>query len=84
MQSRGVRKGSVPISSSDARANLRPPRIPDPTAATAIAYALALPEAVDAMRAVRRSPTSGEIVEVAAADPLNLVGIVTPGARVPA
>jgi hypothetical protein len=36
------------------------------------------------MRAVRRSPTSGEIVEVAAADPLNLVGIVTPGARVPA
>lgn len=33
MQSRGVRKGSAPISSSDARANLRPPRIPDPTAA---------------------------------------------------
>ncbi len=42
----------------------------------------ALPEAVDALRAVRRRRRSGEIVVVAAADPLNLVGIVTPGARV--
>ncbi len=45
----------------------------------------ALPEAVDALRAVRRSPREGaERIEIAAADPLNLVGVLTPGARVPA
>ncbi len=43
----------------------------------------ALPEAVEALRAVRRRPTAAETVIVAAADPLNLVGIVVPGARVP-
>ena len=42
----------------------------------------ALPEAVEALRATRRRRASGEIVLVAAADPLNLVGIVVPGARV--
>ncbi len=45
----------------------------------------ALPEAVDALRAVRRTKRDGaERIEVSAADPLNLVGILTPGARVPA
>ncbi|HEY4886559.1 MAG TPA: DEAD/DEAH box helicase [Myxococcales bacterium] len=45
----------------------------------------ALPEAVDAMRAVRKIPKSGEErVSLSACDPLNLVGILTPGARVPA
>jgi ATP-dependent Lhr-like helicase len=45
----------------------------------------AVPEAVDALRAVRRAPREGaERIEVSAADPLNLVGILTPGARVPA
>jgi ATP-dependent Lhr-like helicase len=45
----------------------------------------ALPEAVDALRAVRRAPRQGhERIEVSAADPLNLVGILTPGARVAA
>ena len=44
----------------------------------------ALPEAVEALRATRRHPDDGEIVLIAAADPLNLVGILTPGARVPA
>ncbi|WP_437717785.1 DEAD/DEAH box helicase [Sorangium sp. So ce448] len=44
----------------------------------------ALPEALDALRAVRREPLSGEIVQLSACDPLNLVGIVTPGPRVPA
>jgi ATP-dependent Lhr-like helicase len=45
----------------------------------------ALPDAVDALRAARRAPREGtERFEVAAADPLNLVGILTPGARVPA
>jgi ATP-dependent Lhr-like helicase len=42
----------------------------------------ALPEAVDALRSVRRRATGGDVVMVAAADPLNLVGIVTDGARV--
>ncbi|HXQ20870.1 MAG TPA: DEAD/DEAH box helicase [Candidatus Acidoferrales bacterium] len=42
----------------------------------------ALPEAVDTLRAVRRAPDDAEPVIVAATDPLNLVGILTPGARV--
>jgi ATP-dependent Lhr-like helicase len=42
----------------------------------------ALPEAVEALRAVRRRDPTPETVVVAAADPLNLVGIVVPGARV--
>ena len=41
----------------------------------------ALPEAVDALRSVRRRRDSGAVV-VAAADPLNLAGIVTAGARI--
>ncbi|MBV8527161.1 MAG: hypothetical protein JOZ75_02485 [Candidatus Dormibacteraeota bacterium] len=44
----------------------------------------ALPEAVDALRRVRRSERNGETITVCAADPLNLVGIVLPGPRVPA
>ena len=44
----------------------------------------ALPEAVDMARAVRRSPLTGSTVHLAAVDPLNLTGIVTPGPRVPA
>jgi ATP-dependent Lhr-like helicase len=44
-----------------------------------------LPEAIEALRSVRREPddVSHEIT-VSAADPLNLAGIVTPGPRVPA
>jgi ATP-dependent Lhr-like helicase len=44
----------------------------------------ALPAAVDALRAVRRKRERDETVLVAAADPLNLVGIVTPGERISA
>ncbi|MGH8273487.1 MAG: DEAD/DEAH box helicase [Gammaproteobacteria bacterium] len=44
----------------------------------------ALPEAVGALREVRRQKPAGEFVTVSAADPLNLVGIVSPGERVPA
>jgi len=44
----------------------------------------ALPEAVDELRRVRHTPLTGEQVTLSAADPLNLVGIVLPGARVPA
>lgn len=42
----------------------------------------ALPDAVDALRSVRRAAVSAEPVIVPAADPLNLVGILTDGARV--
>ena len=42
-------------------------------------------EAVEALRAVRRSGREGhERLELSAADPLNLVGLLTPGARVAA
>jgi ATP-dependent Lhr-like helicase len=44
----------------------------------------ALPEAVEALRALKSAPLGPEEVRVAATDPLNLVGILTPGARVPA
>ncbi len=43
----------------------------------------ALPEAVGTLRSIRRSAHSGSLVSVSAADPLNLVGILTPGSRVP-
>ncbi len=43
----------------------------------------ALPEAVEAMRAVRRVHPDDKAVIVSAADPTNLVGIVTPGPRIP-
>ena len=44
----------------------------------------ALPEAVESLRAIRHSPVSGDTITVSAADPLNLVGIIVPGERVPA
>jgi ATP-dependent Lhr-like helicase len=44
----------------------------------------ALPVAVESLRATRRMPATGEMVTISAADPLNLVGVVVPGERVPA
>jgi ATP-dependent Lhr-like helicase len=44
----------------------------------------ALPGAVESLRAVRREAKPGQRVSIGAADPLNLVGILTPDARVPA
>jgi ATP-dependent Lhr-like helicase len=44
----------------------------------------ALPVAVESLRAHRKLPLTGERVTIAAADPLNLVGIVVPGERIPA
>jgi ATP-dependent Lhr-like helicase len=44
----------------------------------------ALPMAVEFLRASRLEPPGGEEVTVSAADPLNLVGILVPGDRVPA
>ena len=43
----------------------------------------ALPDAVESMRTVRRLPADKEPVIVSCTDPLNLVGILTPGSRVP-
>jgi ATP-dependent Lhr-like helicase len=44
----------------------------------------ALSEAVESLREIRRRPDSSEEIAVAAADPMNLVGIVVPGERVAA
>ena len=46
----------------------------------------ALPVAVESLRAHRKLPQNaqGERVVIAAADPLNLVGIIVPGERIPA
>jgi ATP-dependent Lhr-like helicase len=44
----------------------------------------ALTDAVSSMRAIRRQEAKGDLVSLSAADPLNLTGILTPGARVPA
>ena len=44
----------------------------------------ALPEAVAALRDTRRAEGTHELVMVSAADPLNLVGTLLPGTRVPA
>ena len=44
----------------------------------------ALPQAVVQLRDTRRASTAGELVMVSGADPLNLVGTLLPGARVPA
>ena len=43
-----------------------------------------MPEAVDALRALRRKESSGQYLRISACDPLNLVGILTPGPRVQA
>ena len=45
----------------------------------------ALPEAVDALRAMRKtSASTSHEVKLSATDPLNLVGVILPGPRVPA
>ena len=44
----------------------------------------ALPEAIGQLREVRRRENDGQLVSLSGADPLNLIGIITPGARLPA
>ncbi len=44
----------------------------------------ALPIAVESLRALRHRPPTGDVVTIAASDPLNLVGVLVPGERVPA
>ncbi len=41
----------------------------------------AKPEALDLLRHLRRTEPSGEMLEISAADPLNLSGVVLPGTR---
>src|SRR5262249_18940701 len=44
----------------------------------------ALPEAIGLLRSVRQSKPKGELTALSAADPLNLIGVLTPGPRIPA
>ncbi|WP_226505033.1 DEAD/DEAH box helicase [Pseudomonas sp. MWU16-30317] len=44
----------------------------------------ALPEAIPLLREVRKRPMDGGMVTVSAVDPLNLVGTLLPGSKVPA
>jgi ATP-dependent Lhr-like helicase len=44
----------------------------------------ALPEAIGLLRSLRKAPPSGELIALSAADPLNLVSILTPGPCIPA
>src|SRR5439155_18075307 len=44
----------------------------------------ALPEALDELRAVRQPSPAPDVCRVAATDPLNLVGVLSPGPRVAA
>ncbi len=41
----------------------------------------ALPAAIETLREMRRKPQSTDTIVVAAADPLNLIGIIAPGSR---
>ncbi len=44
----------------------------------------ALPEAIGLLRSIRKTSSNGELITLSAADPLNLQGILTPGARIAA
>jgi ATP-dependent Lhr-like helicase len=44
----------------------------------------ALPQAAEALQAIRRAESTGRRVRLSGADPLNLTGVVLPGERVPA
>ncbi len=44
----------------------------------------ALPEAIELMRKTRKAPETADLLAVSGADPLNLVGVLLPGGKVPA
>jgi ATP-dependent Lhr-like helicase len=44
----------------------------------------ALAEAIGMLRSLRKAKPTGELIMLSAADPLNLIGVLTPGARVTA
>ena len=43
----------------------------------------ATPAGVESLRAFRHAPPTGQVVTLTAADPLNLVGVILPGERIP-
>ena len=44
----------------------------------------ALPDAIATLRTVRRDTGTGKLISISASDPLNLLGILIPGERIPA
>jgi len=44
----------------------------------------ARPEAIGLLRSIRKAKPKGELIAISAADPLNLIGILTPGPRIAA
>jgi ATP-dependent Lhr-like helicase len=44
----------------------------------------ALPEAIGLLRSLRKTPLTGGLTTLSAADPLNLLGILSPGPRIAA
>jgi ATP-dependent Lhr-like helicase len=44
----------------------------------------ALPEAIGLLRSLRRTTSKGELIAISGADPLNLIGILSPGPRISA
>jgi ATP-dependent Lhr-like helicase len=44
----------------------------------------ALPQAAEALQAIRRAEPSGRTIRLPGTDPLNLTGVVLPGPRTPA
>ncbi len=44
----------------------------------------ALPQAIGLLRSIRKSQSNGELITLSGADPLNLQGVLTPGARIAA
>jgi ATP-dependent Lhr-like helicase len=44
----------------------------------------ARPEAIGLLRSIRKAKAKGEFIAISAADPLNLIGILTPGPRIAA
>ncbi|WP_372876533.1 DEAD/DEAH box helicase, partial [Pseudomonas sp.] len=52
--------------------------------ASVVGEQFALPEAVALLREVRKRPADGSLIGLSACDPLNLVGTLLPGSKVPA
>jgi len=44
----------------------------------------ALPEAIPLLREIRKRPLDGSLISLCGADPLNMVGTLLPGSKVPA
>ena len=65
---------------SEARGEIRGGRF----VAGFIGEQFALPEAIETLRNMRKSEPDERLMALSASDPLNLVGILTPGAKVPA